>query len=84
MDAYDATPAGAVRRAVADGSFELPGDADKVVRAMIASADASPAPLRLTLGPDAYEDVRASLVARLAELDGQEALARSTERDPVA
>jgi NAD(P)-dependent dehydrogenase (short-subunit alcohol dehydrogenase family) len=84
MEAYDATPAGDVRRAVASGAFEVPGDAAKVVRAMIASADAPDAPRRLALGPDAYRDMRASLVARLAELDAQEELAMSTERDPVA
>jgi NAD(P)-dependent dehydrogenase (short-subunit alcohol dehydrogenase family) len=84
LEAYDRTPAGDVRRAVADGSFEILGDAEKTVRAMIASADASPAPRRLALGPDAYDHMRASLVARLAELDAQEDLARSTERDPVA
>jgi NAD(P)-dependent dehydrogenase (short-subunit alcohol dehydrogenase family) len=84
LDAYDATPAGDVRRALASGAFGIPGDAQKVVRAMIASADGPEAPLRLALGPDTYRDVRASLVSRLAELDGQEELARSTERDALA
>jgi hypothetical protein len=36
---------------------------------MIASADGPEARLRQALGPDAYRDVRASLVSRLTELD---------------
>jgi hypothetical protein len=36
---------------------------------MIASADGPEARLRLVLGPDAYRDVLASLVSRLAEPD---------------
>jgi NAD(P)-dependent dehydrogenase (short-subunit alcohol dehydrogenase family) len=83
-DAYDRTPAGDVRRALADGSFALPGDAGRVVGAILASADAPDAPLRLALGPDTYADVRASLVARLAELDAQRDLALSVASDPAA
>ncbi|MDO9407020.1 SDR family oxidoreductase [Patulibacter sp.] len=83
-EAYDRTPAGDVRRAVADGSFEQPGDAEKVVAAIIASVDDAAAPLRLPLGPDTYADVRASLVARLEALDAARDVALSVARHPVA
>jgi NAD(P)-dependent dehydrogenase (short-subunit alcohol dehydrogenase family) len=79
--AYDDTPAGEVRRAVTGGSFPILGDAGKVVDAMIASADASPVPRRLTLGSQAYASVRAGLLARLAALDGQREVALSTDVD---
>jgi hypothetical protein len=39
MDIYDDTPAGAVRRAIAQGSFAIKGDAARTVDAMISAAD---------------------------------------------
>lgn len=77
LDAYDATPAGDVRRAIGSGAFPIPGDAAKVVDAMIASADAPAAPLRLALGPDTLEDVGRDLRARLDALEAQRDLALS-------
>lgn len=77
LAAYEHTPAGDVRRALANGDFPITGDAGKMVQAMIDSVDQHPAPRRLTLGHDAYTDVRASLVARLAALDAQKDLALS-------
>lgn len=79
MDVYDQTPAGDTRRAVASGAFEITGDANKTVLAMIESVDQHPAPRRLALGRDAYTDMRASLASRLADLDAQKDLALSTE-----
>jgi NAD(P)-dependent dehydrogenase (short-subunit alcohol dehydrogenase family) len=81
MAAYDATPAGDVRRAIAGGDLPLDNDAEKIAAAMIASAQTSPAPLRLPLGRDTYEDVRASYVRRLEELDAHRDLALSVLRD---
>lgn len=81
LAAYEHTPAGDVRRAVATGSFPIFGDADKMVQAMLDSADQHPAPLRLALGRDTYTDVRAALVARLAALDAQQDLALATATD---
>ena len=75
MPEYDSTPAGDTRRAIADGSFEISGDPHKMVQAILESAGQEPAPLRLALGKDSYTDVRASLVRRLAELDGQKEVA---------
>jgi NAD(P)-dependent dehydrogenase (short-subunit alcohol dehydrogenase family) len=81
MAAYDNTPAGDVRRAIEAGSFVLKGDPDKMVQAMIDSVERTPAPMRLTLGSDAFDRVRAGLSKRLAELDAQKDVARSTELD---
>jgi NAD(P)-dependent dehydrogenase (short-subunit alcohol dehydrogenase family) len=81
MAIYDNTPAGDVRRAIETGSFVLKGDPVKMAQAMIDSVERTPAPLRLTLGSDAFDRVRAGLSKRLAELDAQKEIARSTELD---
>ena len=81
MAAYDATPAGDVRRAIASGDFPLDNDPAKIAAAMIASAQTSPAPLRLPLGRDTFQDIRASYVRRLEELDAHRELAFSVLRD---
>ncbi len=77
MAEYAATPAGDVRRAVADGAFPVPNDPDRVAAAMIVVAETEPAPLRVPLGTDTYDDVRASYVARLDEHDHYREIARS-------
>lgn len=79
MEVYDQTPAGDVRRAIAEETFPIKGDVNKTVEAMIAVVDISPAPRRLTMGRDAYEHIRASLVTRLEALDAQKELALSSE-----
>jgi hypothetical protein len=81
MAVYDHTPAGEIRRALTNGSFKLTGDPDKMVDAMLSSADQSPAPRRLTLGGDAYTRIRAALLERLAALDAQKDIAFSTDLD---
>ena len=83
MPVYDDTPAGAVRRGLADGSFEIRGDAVKMVRAMLDCAVQTPAPRRLALGAGAYAQIRAALEARLAELEAQKGIAISADMDPV-
>ena len=81
MAAYDATPAGEVRRAIASGAFAITGDPVKMARAIIASTAVTPAPARLLLGLDAHDRVRAALLGRLAALDAQRDIAYSTEID---
>jgi NAD(P)-dependent dehydrogenase (short-subunit alcohol dehydrogenase family) len=81
MAAYDSTPAGDVRRAIASGDFPLDNDPAKIAAAMVATAQTSPAPLRLPLGRDTFQDIRASYVRRLEELDGHRELAFSVLRD---
>ncbi len=83
MSEYDQGPAGDTRRAVADGSFTLANDPEKIVDAMLALVDGGETPLRLPLGSDTYHDVRASLVARLAEHDAHRETALSVTRDDL-
>ena len=83
MPVYDDTPAGAVRRGLADGSFEIRGDAVKMVRAMLDCAVQTPAPRRLAQGAGAYAQIRAALEARLAELEAQKGIAISADMDPA-
>jgi hypothetical protein len=70
-----------VRRAIADGAFSLPNDPQKIAKAMIDLADSGARPLRLALGSDTYDDVHASLTARLAELEAQRDVAFSVVTD---
>jgi NAD(P)-dependent dehydrogenase (short-subunit alcohol dehydrogenase family) len=80
LDVYDQTPVGDFRRMVASAGLAMfPGDPRKVAAAIIASADQSPAPKRLTLGSDAYALIHAALTERLADLEAQKELAHSTE-----
>ncbi|BBA95537.1 putative short chain dehydrogenase [Actinacidiphila reveromycinica] len=81
MPEYDGTPAGDVRRAIADGSFGLPNDPRKIAAAMVDLVDSGAAPLRLPLGPDTFDDVRAALTARLAEHESHREVARSVAHD---
>ena len=84
MAVYDQTPAGEVRRALAAGTFRVRGDPVKMVREMIAVVERSPAPRRLTLGSGVHARIRRTLVERIAALDAQADIARSTELDAVA
>jgi len=82
LDVYDRSAVGEFRKTLATlGSALFRGDPRKVALAIIRSADQSPAPRRLTLGSDAYEMIHGVLTARLADLEAQEALARSTDYD---
>jgi NAD(P)-dependent dehydrogenase (short-subunit alcohol dehydrogenase family) len=81
MAIYDHTPAGEIRRGIAAGTFEAKGDPIKMAQAMIDSVDAVPAPRRLTMGATAYASIRSALVQRMAALDAQQEIARSTDAD---
>jgi hypothetical protein len=84
MDVYADTPAGAVRRAIASGSFAIKGDAERTVTAMIAAADAASPALRLTLGSTAYASISRALAQRLAGLEAQREVAFSADSAPRA
>jgi NAD(P)-dependent dehydrogenase (short-subunit alcohol dehydrogenase family) len=77
---YDATPAGEVRRAITDGSFELTGDADRTVDAMIAAGDDPAAARRVALGSTAFINIERELTLRLQELRAQRDVAYSADR----
>lgn len=81
MPAYDDTPAGAMRKAVATGGFAIRGDAGKTVDAMIAAADAAHPALRLALGGDTFTRLSAALAGRLRALEEQKATALSVDMD---
>lgn len=81
MAAYADTPSGAIRRAVADGSFVPTGDAAKMADVMIDSTQRSPAPKRIAMGSGSYASIRKALVERLALLDAQKEVTLSTDSD---
>lgn len=83
MAEYDRGPAGDTRRAIADGTFVLANDPEKIVDAMLGLVDRGETPLRLPLGSDTYHHVRESLVARLAEHDAHRETALSVVRDDL-
>ena len=76
---YQGTPAAKVRRAVEAGFLRYPGDVSKMAVAILDAAACPEAPLRLTLGSDAYRLIRGGLTARLADLEGQKDVAASTD-----
>ena len=77
MPCYADTPAGAVRRAVASGSFADFGDAGKTVDAMISAMDAEQPALRLALGSSTFNKVGEALRQRLEILQSQQDVALS-------
>jgi len=83
LPAYEETPAGIVRRAISDGSFEIKGDAARTVAAIIAAAQSNAPPLRLALGSTAYSSISQALSARLADLEAQQEIAASADRQDL-
>ncbi len=80
MSEYDTTPVGYIRQMSQQaGEDSFPGDPVKMAQAIMVSADSEQAPLRLTLGSDAYELVHKNLAARLAALENQKEIAYSTD-----
>jgi NAD(P)-dependent dehydrogenase (short-subunit alcohol dehydrogenase family) len=79
MDIYDDTPAGAVRRAIAQGNFAIKGEAARTVDAMISAADSAKPTLRLTLGSTAYNSISRALALRLAAIEAQREVAFSAD-----
>lgn len=77
---YEETPAGAVRRAIGDGRFEIRGDAARTVAAIISAAGSKSPPLRLTLGSTAYASISKALSARRSALEAQRDVANSADR----
>ncbi len=61
MAAYDATPSGDIRRALASGALVLTGDPAQCVDAMIAAGDADRPSLRLALTSTAYANISNAL-----------------------
>lgn len=81
MPAYENTPAGEVRRMIADGRFAVTGDPAKMVEAMLASVERDPAPKRLALGSGTYASIRTALTERLAALEADKAITLAMDAD---
>ena len=81
MPEYAEGPSGQLRRMLSGELPPLPapGDPAKVAAAIISSADLPEAPLRLTLGSDAYTLATAALRDRLSALEAGRELAYSTD-----
>lgn len=73
---YEAT-VGGTRKYVAESAGKQPGDPVKAARAIIATVDAETAPLRLPLGPDAIDGIRAKLDRVAGDVVRTEAVARA-------
>jgi NAD(P)-dependent dehydrogenase (short-subunit alcohol dehydrogenase family) len=54
------------------------GDPQKMAKTIIQRVDEGNGPLRLVLGSDAYEEIKAALTSRLAELEAQKETVYST------
>lgn len=85
IEAYASTPQGQIRAFLHSGQVDAQavGDPDKVAAAIIDGAAQNPAPLRLTLGSDAYGAMREALSGRLSELDAGKSAAHATDRDSL-
>jgi NAD(P)-dependent dehydrogenase (short-subunit alcohol dehydrogenase family) len=90
LDAYNDQPARNFKRVYQNLHTKeiterdvIPGDPQKMAKVIIRCVDDGNYPLRLALGSDAYEDIKAALTARLAELEAQKELAYSTDADDV-
>ncbi|GAA2827688.1 SDR family NAD(P)-dependent oxidoreductase [Nonomuraea rubra] len=69
----------AVRAAMIEQDGRQPGDPDRGARAVVAAIDQDVLPKRLVLGGAGYDAVAGHLDAMIAELRGQEAIARGAD-----
>ncbi|MCX5493948.1 SDR family oxidoreductase [Kaistia dalseonensis] len=83
LDVYEESPAGAVRRAISDGSFEIKGDAARTVAAIISAAESEAPPLRLALGSTAFSSMSQALSMRLDAIEAQREVANSADRQDL-
>jgi NAD(P)-dependent dehydrogenase (short-subunit alcohol dehydrogenase family) len=77
MPEYEQT-VGLTRQYVNGNHGLQPGDPEKAATAILAALDADAPPLRLVLGADAIENIRARLEGLSAELDRWEQIGRAT------
>jgi short-subunit dehydrogenase len=90
LDAYNDQPARNFKRVYQSAHANeaaaqdlIPGDPQKMAKVIIRHVDEGNGPLRLALGSDAYQDIKAALTSRLAELEAQKELAYSTDANDV-
>ncbi|WP_030206199.1 oxidoreductase [Streptomyces sp. NRRL S-87] len=80
LPAYEDT-VGGVRTGLADSDGTQPGDPVRAAEAILTALDADHTPLRLALGDDAVDAIRAHADAERAELNAWEDVSRSTAYD---
>jgi NAD(P)-dependent dehydrogenase (short-subunit alcohol dehydrogenase family) len=80
IDAY-ADTVGPTRAFLAGADGTQPGDPRKAAAAILATLDASEPPLRLALGADAVDAIRAKHERLRGDLDGWEAVSRDTAHE---
>ena len=83
IDAYAAT-VGPSRAFLQSMDGTQPGDPRKAATAILAALDSPEPPLRLALGADAVDAIRAKHARLRADLDGWEAVSSDTAVDEVA
>ncbi|CAN0567984.1 unnamed protein product [Ectocarpus sp. 12 AP-2014] len=79
--AYEDTPAGEVRRALASGAFAIKGDAQKSVSLLIETIDMPTPPFRLALGSTAYNSISNALNKRISVLEANKEITLSADMD---
>ncbi|MFJ5549441.1 oxidoreductase [Streptomyces sp. NPDC093225] len=80
LPAYEDT-VGGVRTGLSDSDGTQPGDPVRAAEAILTALDADHTPLRLALGDDAVDAIRAHADAERAELNAWEDVSRSTAYD---
>jgi NAD(P)-dependent dehydrogenase (short-subunit alcohol dehydrogenase family) len=75
---YRDTPAGTLRARFAAQDGVQPNDPARAAEAIITAVRDASSPLRLPLGPEAVDRIRAKLQGQLADLDAWEKLSRDT------
>ena len=79
IGAYDVSPSAAIHRIIEEGTAQSIGDPALMATAIIDSAAREPAPLRLTLGGDAYQAIDQALTNRQTALRAQRDIAFATD-----
>lgn len=80
LDAYREGPVGMVRQMASSG-YLAPGDPAKMAKVLVDTFEATVAPPRLALGPDAYGHIKAALTTRIEQLEAFKDLTLSTNCD---
>ena len=84
ISAYENTPVAQMRGYAGVEWPEYPSDVMKTAQAIIDSVEMTPAPLRLTLGPDSYTYIHSALEKRLGELEENKTITLSTKLAKLA
>lgn len=78
IDAYADTPAGGLRRRFRDQDGVQPNDPARAAEIIVDAVCDDSSPLRIPLGPEAIDRIRAKLTTQLDGLDRWEATGRRT------